>query len=245
MVGRLRGDGVDSQQTDGSSEGTAGLVVVPLAMAVFPPDVHLPRAQPASPAVAVIDVGEHPGPMSVVPAAGGIGLVSFQIPAMASVDGLCDLGEEPPGPAARIWARSLLGVALNSLDGSGGILVGRCVHRRLVLHNAAASRKLRAPPELDAGLRSSPGCAPHHRAAALRAVRDRLRRLGPRSAHESLSFVGCSSLLPDLLFAHTPPTSASAPVPVWRQRLVGRPDLGAEAREFRGRVSPLMGTVGV
>ena len=107
------------------------------------------------------------------PPTGGIRLVSFQIPAMALVDGLCDFGEEPPRLVARVWGRRLHGVVLSSLNGSGGILVGRCVHRRLVLNDAAASRELRAPPELAAGVRSSPGGAPNHRPVALRAVGNR------------------------------------------------------------------------
>ena len=61
--------------------------------------------------------------MIVVPAARGIRLVSFQIPAVAFVDGLDDPGEEPSGLVTSVWARSLLGVVLDSLNGTGGILV--------------------------------------------------------------------------------------------------------------------------
>ena len=93
-----------------------------------------------------VDVGEHLALMSVVPAAGGVGFVRLQVPTPTLVDGPFDLHEEPLALTLGVWCRGLFDGArgLIGRDDNHRILPHRSLQSRLVRHDAAISRELRA-----------------------------------------------------------------------------------------------------
>lgn len=122
---------------------------------VSPFDLHLPRTQPTSAPVAVVDVRKLPAAMIPIPPAAGVRLIGLQAPVPTLVDCTCHFRENPFGLVIDILVRNLAGASLRHPTSAGTTLsadessIGRS-------STAATSRKLGATPELVSRVSSPP-----------------------------------------------------------------------------------------